>query len=201
MNARYLTADVFTDRRFGGNQLAVFPDAREIAPDLMPHIAREFNYSETTFVLPPDRPEPYGEGAHLHARRRVAVCRPSHRRNRARPREHRRHYAHGRTRLGSSSRKALVPIPVTIRATNGRPDVRAAVGGQAARDRAAAAVAARRSPRCSPCRKMTCCDGDMSAEAVSCGTPFLFVPLRDRAAVGRARDQARSLGAALSART
>ena len=56
MNARYLTADVFTDRRFGGNQLAVFPDAREIAPDLMPQIAREFNYSETTFVLPPDDP-------------------------------------------------------------------------------------------------------------------------------------------------
>src|SRR5258705_81148 len=56
MNARYLTADVFTDRRFGGNQLAVFPDAREISPDLMPHIAREFNYSETTFVLPPADP-------------------------------------------------------------------------------------------------------------------------------------------------
>src|SRR5665213_3331453 len=56
MNARYLTADVFTDERFGGNQLAVFPNAREIAPELMPHIAREFNYSETTFVLPPDDP-------------------------------------------------------------------------------------------------------------------------------------------------
>jgi len=43
MNARYLTADVFTDKRFGGNQLAVFPDAREIRADLMPQIAREFN--------------------------------------------------------------------------------------------------------------------------------------------------------------
>src|SRR6185295_4292 len=57
MNARYLTADVFTDRRFGGNQLAVFPDARDIATDLMQHIAREFNYSETTFVLPPSDPK------------------------------------------------------------------------------------------------------------------------------------------------
>jgi len=56
MNARYHTCDVFTDRQFGGNQLAVFPDAREIAPDLMPRIAREFNYSETTFVLPADDP-------------------------------------------------------------------------------------------------------------------------------------------------
>jgi len=57
MNARYLTVDVFTDRRFGGNQLAVFPDARQIKSDLMPRIAQEFNYSETTFVLPPERPE------------------------------------------------------------------------------------------------------------------------------------------------
>src|SRR3954468_18092549 len=56
MNASYHTCDVFTDRRFGGNQLAVFPDARAIAPDLMPRIAREFNYSETTFVLPPADP-------------------------------------------------------------------------------------------------------------------------------------------------
>src|SRR3954447_15043453 len=56
MNARYLTADVFTDRRFGGNQLAVFPDASGIASDLMPQIAREFNYSETTFVLRPADP-------------------------------------------------------------------------------------------------------------------------------------------------
>src|SRR3954468_11284922 len=56
MKARYFTCDVFTDRKFGGNQLAVFPDAREISPELMPQIAREFNYSETTFVLPPADP-------------------------------------------------------------------------------------------------------------------------------------------------
>ena len=36
--------------------LAVFPDASGIAPELMQHIAREFNYSETTFVLPPADP-------------------------------------------------------------------------------------------------------------------------------------------------
>src|SRR5678810_946668 len=56
MLARYFTCDVFTNRKFGGNQLAVFPDARDIAPELMPQIAREFNYSETTFVLPPADP-------------------------------------------------------------------------------------------------------------------------------------------------
>ena len=47
------TVDVFTTERFGGNPLAVFPDARGIEPGQMQRIAREFNLSETTFVLPP----------------------------------------------------------------------------------------------------------------------------------------------------
>jgi trans-2,3-dihydro-3-hydroxyanthranilate isomerase len=51
----YLLVDVFTSQRFGGNPLAVFPDARQIAPELMPRIARELNLSETTFVLPSER--------------------------------------------------------------------------------------------------------------------------------------------------
>jgi trans-2,3-dihydro-3-hydroxyanthranilate isomerase len=53
MRYAYLTLDVFTDRRFGGNQLAVLPDARGLTAEQMQAIAREFNYSETTFVLPP----------------------------------------------------------------------------------------------------------------------------------------------------
>jgi trans-2,3-dihydro-3-hydroxyanthranilate isomerase len=52
----FATVDVFTDRRFGGNQLAVFPDARGLSGDEMQSIAAEFNLSETTFVLPPDDP-------------------------------------------------------------------------------------------------------------------------------------------------
>ena len=52
-NYRYLLLDVFTDRRFGGNPLAVFPDARGIDAKTMQAIAKEFNLSETTFVLPP----------------------------------------------------------------------------------------------------------------------------------------------------
>jgi trans-2,3-dihydro-3-hydroxyanthranilate isomerase len=50
----YATADVFTDRHFGGNPLAVVLDGRGLAQTTMQAIAREFNYSETTFVLPPD---------------------------------------------------------------------------------------------------------------------------------------------------
>ena len=53
---KYFTVDVFTSQRFGGNQLAVVPDASEVPEDLLQKIAREFNFSETTFVYPPDNP-------------------------------------------------------------------------------------------------------------------------------------------------
>jgi len=56
MAHRFVIADVFTDRAFGGNQLAVFPDGRGISARAMQALAREFNYSETTFVLPPREP-------------------------------------------------------------------------------------------------------------------------------------------------
>ena len=51
---RFITADVFTDRMFGGNQLAVFTDGRGLDAETMQAIAREMNLSETVFVLPPE---------------------------------------------------------------------------------------------------------------------------------------------------
>lgn len=51
---RYHLVDVFTNKAFGGNQLAVFPDGRGLSPEIMQAIAKEFNLSETTFVLPPE---------------------------------------------------------------------------------------------------------------------------------------------------
>lgn len=52
---KYYICDVFTDQRFGGNQLAVLPDARDLNSIQMQQIAREFNFSESTFVLPPEK--------------------------------------------------------------------------------------------------------------------------------------------------
>ena len=49
----YETVDVFTTRPFGGNQVAVIRDARGLDTETMQRITKEFNYSETTFVLPP----------------------------------------------------------------------------------------------------------------------------------------------------
>jgi len=185
MNARYLTADVFTDRKFGGNQLAVFPDARQIKPDLMPRIAQEFNYSETTFVLPPDDPShtakvriftPGGElqfAGHptvgtAHVLASIGVIK----------------LTGDETRIVLE--EGLGPVPVTIRAKGGRPDF--------------AQLTAAKLPETGPpppsretlaamlsLEPTDVLDGDMKPEALSCGTPFLFVPVRDRGAVGRAR--------------
>lgn len=52
----FVTVDVFTDRRFGGNPLAVLPDAEGLSDAEMQSLAAEFNLSETTFVLPPSDP-------------------------------------------------------------------------------------------------------------------------------------------------
>jgi trans-2,3-dihydro-3-hydroxyanthranilate isomerase len=52
----FVTLDVFTETRFGGNPLAVFPDASGLSDSDMQALAREFNLSETTFVLPPADP-------------------------------------------------------------------------------------------------------------------------------------------------
>jgi trans-2,3-dihydro-3-hydroxyanthranilate isomerase len=54
MRYRYYLCDIFTHTRFGGNQLAVLPDAQGLSDEQMQKIAREFNLTQTTFVLPPE---------------------------------------------------------------------------------------------------------------------------------------------------
>ncbi len=65
----FVTVNVFTGDRFGGNPLAVLPDARGLTDAQMQALARDFNLSETTFVLPPDNPQ-------HHAR--VRIFTPAH---------------------------------------------------------------------------------------------------------------------------
>jgi trans-2,3-dihydro-3-hydroxyanthranilate isomerase len=59
---RYVVADVFTDTPLTGNQLAVFTDARELDTETMQLLAREMNFAETIFVLPPE------DGGHVKIR-------------------------------------------------------------------------------------------------------------------------------------
>jgi trans-2,3-dihydro-3-hydroxyanthranilate isomerase len=185
MTVRFITADVFTDRAFGGNQLAVFPDARSIDPSLMQSITREFNFSETTFVLPPDNPK--------HAAR-VRIFTPGGELPFAgHPTVGTAHVlaATGAIQLTGETTKIILeegigPVPVTIHAKGGRPVFvqltaakRPQIGSPApAREDLARMLSLElgslRSEAFSP-------------EAVSCGIPFLIVPLANRAAVAAAR--------------
>jgi len=182
---QFYTADVFTRRQFGGNQLAVFPDAKDLPPELMPRIAREFNFSETTFVLPPSDPK--------HTRR-VRIFTPGGELPFA-----------GHPTIGTAYVLASIgdialtgaetrivfeegvgPVPVTVRATDGRPDYAQLTVAKLpefgppppdARDLA-------RSLGLEPNDVRT---DDLTPEAVSCGMPFLFVPVLDRRVLARAR--------------
>lgn len=65
---RFVIADVFTEEQFGGNQLAVFTDGSGLDAGTMQNIAREMNYSETTFLFPPEQGGDY----------RVRIFTPAH---------------------------------------------------------------------------------------------------------------------------
>src|SRR5438093_436501 len=62
MTLRYVVADVFTDTALTGNQLAVFTDGRDVDDETMQKLAKEMNFSETVFVLPPE------QGGHVRIR-------------------------------------------------------------------------------------------------------------------------------------
>lgn len=185
MRHHFFTVDVFTDQRFGGNQLAVFPDAREIPEALMQPIAREFNYSETTFVLPP--------AAARHTRR-VRIFTPARELPFAgHPTVGTAHVLaatgalaiHG-AEIGIVFEEGVGPVPVTIRLSNGQP-VFAALTTARLPEKGPAPPDAARLAWMLGVKPADLAGDALPPEAHSCGVPFLFVPLRSRDAVARAQ--------------
>ena len=185
MRYRYVTADVFTDRRFGGNQLAVVLDARGLSTEQMLAVTREFNYSESTFVLPPERA---GDSC------RVRIFTPGGEVPFAgHPTVGTAHVltAIGQLPLtGDETRLVLGegvgPVPVLVRAEQGRPVFAQLSVAQLPTETAPEADAAALADVLS----LDAADllgGDWAPRVVSCGLPFLLVPLRSRDAVRRAR--------------
>jgi len=186
MRHRFLTADVFTTQRFGGNPLAVFPDARDIPEQHLLPIAREFNYSETTFVFPP------ADAAHT---RRVRIFTPGNEIPFAgHPTVGTAHVlaAIGEVPLLAGAETKVVleegvgPVQVTIVAdASGTPNF--------------AQLSVAKLPEVGPrpaiatLAEVLSLDpsdfvgGEYAPEPVSCGLPWLMVPLRTRDAVRRAR--------------
>ncbi len=182
MRARFHTLDVFTDRVFGGNPLAVFPDAEGIASETMQRIARELNLSETVFVTG-------AEGATFGAR----IFNPVFEMPFA-----------GHPTVGTAMllamlgrvpagervtrlvlREGVGPVPVEVRMEDGRP--------------VSAMFAAPNVPEAGPpppapdvIARMLSLDeadlgGSLAAATQSAGIPFLFVSVRSRDALARAR--------------
>jgi len=170
---------------FGGNQLAVFPDARGIPEHRLQDVAREFNFSETTFVLPPSDP------AHT---RRVRIFTPGTELPFAgHPTVGTAHVlaTTGDVPLTGAHTSIVLeervgPIPVTIRAERGSPVycelsvVKMPEEGPPAPSRESLAEALGLATN-------DLLDGDWEPRGWSCGVPYLFVPVRDRAAVARSR--------------
>ncbi|HJO05609.1 MAG TPA: PhzF family phenazine biosynthesis protein [Acidobacteriota bacterium] len=185
MNYRFVTLDVFTDTAFGGNPLAVLPDARGLDGRTMQRIAREFNLSETVFVLPPDDPA---------NTRKVRIFTPRTELPFA------GHPTVGTafalTALGEiAAPKAEVtlvleegvgPVPVHVRCTDGMPEFAQLTAAQPPEERSVSIslpdIAAVLSLSVDELRA-----DELSLGAVSCGLPFLFVPLRSIDAVRQAR--------------
>ena len=182
---QFYTCDVFTSDRFGGNQLAVFPDAAGLDPALMQPIAREFNYSETTFVLPPT------DAANT---RRVRIFTPGGELQFA-----------GHPTVGTAFVLASVgvipvkgaetrivleegvgPVPVTIRSVQGQTGFAQLSVAQLPMVGPPAPSAADLA-KCLRLDSKDVLTGEWGPEGRSCGTPFLMVPVRDRKALARAR--------------
>ena len=186
---RYLTIDVFTSSPFGGNQLAVFPDARGIPERHLLAITREFNYSETTFVYPPD------DASHT---RKVRIFTPAEEIPFAgHPTVGTAHAlaAIGAIPLtGDETRVVLEekvgPVPVTIRARDGRPYFAQLSVAQLPRTLDAPRPDAAVLAAVLSLRTDDLVLGPYQPLPVSCGLPFLFVAVKTRDAVRRARMRA-----------
>jgi trans-2,3-dihydro-3-hydroxyanthranilate isomerase len=181
----FVTADVFTDAPFGGNQLAVFPDARGIPEARLADVTREFNFSETTFVYPPD------DARHT---RRVRIFTPGSELPFA-----------GHPTVGTAHVLASIgaipvtgdttsivfeegvgPVPVSIRSAGGQPVF--AQFTTAALPRVAASPASRTTLASVLGLDVSDLLGDgWEPEVLSCGVPYTFVAVRDAATVAKAR--------------
>jgi trans-2,3-dihydro-3-hydroxyanthranilate isomerase len=182
---RFYTADVFTDTIFGGNQLAVLPDARGLTTEQMAAITREFNYSESTFVFPPENPS--------HTRR-VRIFTPGGEVPFAgHPTVGTAHVlaAVGEVPLtGAETRIVLEenvgPVPVVIRSRDGKPEF--AQFSVAMLPKVTQPTVTRETLASMLSLDVNdLLDGDYAPQGVSCGLPFLLVPLRNRQAVARSR--------------
>jgi trans-2,3-dihydro-3-hydroxyanthranilate isomerase len=203
MDLRFTTLDVFTDRPFGGNPLAVFCDQPEISTQRMQTIAREFNLSETVFIVPP---------RDARALRRLRIFAPTvDMRFAGHPTIGAAHaiveagiakFEGNAATFALELEVGLVPITVTRR-DRGPPFVQLTAARLPERLGTAPSRAAL--AEILGLAEEQVLSEKQCGQAWSCGTPFVFVPVRDRAALAAAKPDSsrwsqtlRDAGAALT---
>jgi trans-2,3-dihydro-3-hydroxyanthranilate isomerase len=175
---RYLHWDVFTDKPFEGNQLAVFPEARELDAAVMQQIAAEMNFSESTFILPPEQTGDV----------RMRIFTPGEEMPMAGHPTIGSTFALAREKVIEAGRSSFTfelpvgPVPVALEwegtelsfawMTQGSPVFGPALDG------------ARELARCLHVDADQV--ADLPLQEVSCGVPFVFLPLKTRRAVDQA---------------
>lgn len=185
---RFIIADVFTDRLFGGNQLAVLPDSHHLSDEAMQTLAREFNFSETVFIGAPD-----ADNGTIPLRIFTPQCELP--------------FA-GHPTVGAAvvlAEEGLIPMKgseVSIIFREGVGDVPVTIRRKKNEHEATFAqlTTARLPEQGDPPPPVEILaqmlgltardilhDAKHRPEAHSCGVPFVFIPLRDRQAVARAR--------------
>jgi trans-2,3-dihydro-3-hydroxyanthranilate isomerase len=181
----FVTADIFTDTPFGGNQLAVFPDASGIPEARLADVTREFNFSETTFVYPPDdarhtrRVRIFTPGAELPFAGHPTVG-----------------TAHVLAAIGAIPltgdvtnivfEEGVGPMRVSIRSEGGRPVFAQFTTAELPH------VAAMPADRATLASVLGLDASDLlgagwDPQVLSCGVPYTYVAVRDAATVARAR--------------
>ncbi|MQF64720.1 PhzF family phenazine biosynthesis protein [SAR202 cluster bacterium AC-409-J13_OGT_754m] len=181
----FYTADVFTDQAFGGNQLAVFPQASGLTTQQMQNIAAEFNISETAFVFPstnddctnslriftPDAELPFAGHPTIGAAHILSLI--------------------GDVNLDNKITKIVFeegsgPVPVLIHQLDGYPAFVELTAPQLP-------IYGSEHPSVQSIANVLSLDiadilhEKLKPQSVSCGLPFLFIPISNRAAIKKAR--------------
>lgn len=181
----FYTADVFSDRIFGGNPLAVFPWAQGLTCQQMQKIAAEFNLSETAFVFPPQTPE---------GTRRLRIFTP------VRELPFAGHPTIGTAcvlaaigeipQQGESTaiilEESVGSVPVKISAVASKT-VNAELNAPQMPEFATKTPSIPELAAILSLDPAELLDGELSPQAASCGVPFLFIPIGERSALGRIR--------------
>ena len=177
MPYQFHTADVFTDRMHGGNPLAVIPDATGLSEGQMQAIAREFNYSESVFVFPPE--------ARANTRK-VRIYTP------ARELPFAGHptvgcafvlASIGEVSLNGTETRIVLeegvgPVPVLIKSDGGKPVFIQLTSAQLPEIKDPPPPPEKLCEILSLEPSHIVADDMIEPEAVSCGIPFLFIPLK-----------------------